>query len=407
MRGAYNYTVLLFYSSLWLSLFSPPYPALLLPLAITPLHPSFYNNLSACGGALTHSGDSVDGTGAGFDETITFDLDTLPPNVQIVAIIVTCHDDGASFADVETAQCVLQDFPISMQGKPRPLADVSIGCKGSNTGVVLATLVRQDNDPRKWKVTANGEMCPTGRNFEDCMPTIRKCVDAHLESWVSQERSLSMDKTFNMSKGDSAGIPTDLSRLCVGLGWDCDASVDLDASVIVVSAARQVAATCYYSKKNLPLWGLHHQGDNTTGAGAGDDEVILLHLDKARKTGGPGTSLVVTVNVYSDGKTFSKSVRNAYIRLYSKKNPSKDLARYQLSNGSVTTRGLIFAELYCRGHNQPWLMTATGLGCGGMSSASADTQRAVCGLREASAPPRPGGWEHTRVETSTSCCVVM
>ena len=309
---------------------------------------SFYNNLSACNGALTHSGDSVDGSGAGFDECISFDLDILPQNVHIVALVVTCHDEGATFADVETAQCVVQDFPISMQGQPRQLTDVSIGCKGTNTGVVLATLVRQDGNSRKWKVKANGVICPTGRNFNDCMPIIRKCVDEHLESWVTQERTLSMDKTFNMSKGDSARIPKSLNNLCVGLGWDCDSSVDLDASIIVVSAARKEITTCFYGKKSLPAWGLLHFGDNTTGDGEGDDEVIGINLKKARQTGGPGTSLVITVNVFSEGKTFSQSVRNAYVRLYSKSRPRKDLARYQLSNGTVSTRGLIFGTVLSR-----------------------------------------------------------
>jgi hypothetical protein len=82
----------------------------------------YFNQLSAFGGALKHSGDSLDGAGGGFDETIAFDVDKLPLNVNMVAIVVNAHDDGTDFTHVESASCVLQDFPLSLGGKPRQLA---------------------------------------------------------------------------------------------------------------------------------------------------------------------------------------------------------------------------------------------------------------------------------------------
>ena len=71
------------------------------------------------------------------------------------------------------------------------------------------------------------------------MPVIRKVVDSNLEDWVKSERTLSLEKTFNMKKGDSANIPDALSQLNVGLGWDCASSVDLDASVLVLGGGRK------------------------------------------------------------------------------------------------------------------------------------------------------------------------
>ena len=54
-------------------------------------------------------------------------------------------------------------------------------------------------------------------------------------------------------------------------------------------------------------------GDNTTGEGAGDDEKIRIDFDKVPKE---VFELFVTVNIYSNGKTFN-DVSNAYIRLCS------------------------------------------------------------------------------------------
>ena len=45
---------------------------------------AYFNKLSIFDGALTHSGDSLDGAGSGFDETIAFDVDKLPLNVHMV-----------------------------------------------------------------------------------------------------------------------------------------------------------------------------------------------------------------------------------------------------------------------------------------------------------------------------------
>jgi stress response protein SCP2 len=340
----------------------------------------YYNQLTAFSGAVTHSGDSLDGSGDGFDETISFDVDKLPLNVHMIAIIVNAHDEGTDFTDVESASCILQDFPLSAGGSPRTLADISIGCKGKNTGIVLCILIR-GGSPRKWTVKAAGELCPSGRNFNECMPSIRKCIDANLEDWVKDERTLDLEKTFNMKKGDNAIIPNELSQLCVGLGWDCASSVDLDASVIVLCGSEipnnaSAVETCSYSAKEKYDWGLRHTGDNTTGAGSGDDETIRIDLAQAARRGGIGTSLIITVNVYSEGKTFDRSVHNAYIRIYAPQQQNKTLAIYWLSDGAVTTRGLLFAELHRR-DARGWSLEALGIGCGGKNATASETQNAA------------------------------
>ena len=145
--------------------------------------------------------------------------------------------------------------------------------------------------------------------------------------------------------------------------------------------------TCSFSNQRVGNWGLFHQGDNTTGAGSGDDETIKINLSQAAKRGGVGVSLIVTVNVYSSGASFARSVRNAYVRLYASGN--KELARYKLSDGAVTERGLIFAEMY---HGKSgWQLTAIGKGCGGSTAMSSETKSAACNVRPAAA-----GWNENK-----------
>lgn len=171
--------------------------------------------------------------------------------------------------------------------------------------------------------------------------------------------------------------------------------------------------TCSFSHKHVPNFGLHHQGDNTTGAGDGDDEIIVMDLAQAAQRGGIGTSLVVTVNVYSSGATFSRSVKNAYVRLYSTRNQSKELARYKLSDGAVTTRGLIFAEIYRGSHG--WQLTAVGKGCGGCAASSAETKQGALSVRKAyaswSEDHSADGAVHLKINLppapTTGCCVLQ
>jgi len=94
-----------------------------------------------------------------------------------------------------------------------------------------------------------------------------------------------------------------------------------------------------------------HTGDNRTGDGDGDDEQIIVDLDKIPAT---VKSLVFTVSSYT-GQTFAE-VENAYCRLVDNSNKN-EVARYTLSSqGSHTAQ--IMAKLYR--HNGEWKMHAIG-----------------------------------------------
>ena len=100
---------------------------------------------------------------------------------------------------------------------------------------------------------------------------MRKHVDVHIDAVLSTE------KTFQMKKDDSATIPADISAILVGLGWSCDGSIDLDASIVLMNQNKKIVDTIYFGK--LSGSGITHAGENTTGDGDGDDELIRLDLN--------------------------------------------------------------------------------------------------------------------------------
>ena len=106
---------------------------------------------------------------------------------------------------------------------------------------------------------------------------MRKHVDKYLDLEIVGERVLSLEKTFNMKKDDVAQLPPSANSVVVGLGWDCKRATDFDASVICLDSGMNKKDLIYYGKRQGS--GIFHQGDNTTGAGSGDDERIKINFD--------------------------------------------------------------------------------------------------------------------------------
>jgi tellurium resistance protein TerZ len=111
--------------------------------------------------------------------------------------------------------------------------------------------------------------------------------------------------------------------------------------------------TCYFSNKDVA--GVHHRGDNLTGEGKGDDEVIDVHLSQVSPE---VHHLVFVVNIYSDGRSF-REVFDSYCRLCSGGN---EVARFKL-DAHIGSRAFIFASISRSGGG--WAMRALGVPCNG------------------------------------------
>jgi len=97
---------------------------------------------------------------------------------------------------------------------------------------------------------------------------------------------------------------------------------------------------------------VQHTGDNLTGAGEGDDESVLVDLNRLPPA---ITQIVFTVNSFT-GQDFSQ-IENAFCRLVDE-TTDEELARYELS-GSGRHNAQIMAKV-SRGAGGEWTMTAIG-----------------------------------------------
>ncbi|MEV6052550.1 TerD family protein [Streptomyces sp. NPDC052107] len=163
--------------------------------------------------------------------------------------------------------------------------------------------------------------------------------------------SLQKNQTVSLIKG---GRPL-LSQVKMGLGWEPafrGADIDLDASVIAYGPQRNHIDSCYFGKLTILNGAIRHSGDNLTGEGAGDDEVITVDLGRLSQE---VTGLVFTVNSFS-GQKFTE-VAKAYCRLLDA-TTGEELVRFDLTHAEPQT-GVMMAKLI-RQFSGEWDMTAMG-----------------------------------------------
>lgn len=187
--------------------------------------------------------------------------------------------------------------------------------------------------------------------------------------------NLQKGQRIDLTKGNSG-----LNKIMIGLGWDpvqqkksggflsglmgggnsAAANVDCDSSVIMLQNDKLVEKTdvVYFGNLKSTNGAVTHSGDNITGDGDGDDEVIFVELNSVPQS---YNKLVFVVNIYDcvRRKQHFGMLQNAYIRIV---NPvtNEELLKYNLSDDYTNQTTLITGEIYR--HDNEWKFAAVGTG---------------------------------------------
>ena len=171
--------------------------------------------------------------------------------------------------------------------------------------------------------------------------------------------SLSKGQKINLSKSSTST----LERVFMGLGWDpvkptgffaklfSSDDIDLDASCLMFDAKKELLEMVYYGRLRSIDGAIIHTGDNLTGEGDGDDEVIKVNLTLLPTN---IQYLVFTINSFR-GQTFDK-VENAFCRLVNDSN-NQEICKYTLSEKGGHT-GVVMAVV--QRDTNGWIMQAIG-----------------------------------------------
>ncbi len=175
----------------------------------------------------------------------------------------------------------------------------------------------------------------------------------------------------SLSKGGRVSLSKEapgLSKIQIGLGWDKRATdgaeFDLDASVFLLNSAGKIRSDSdfvYYNNLKAINGAVEHMGDNLTGDGDGDDEVIKINL-KQLETDDPDLvkiSIVVTIHEAETRKQNFGQVNEAFIRIVNL-DDNKEIVRFDLTEDYSMETAMIFGEVYYK--SGEWRFTAVGQG---------------------------------------------
>lgn len=180
---------------------------------------------------------------------------------------------------------------------------------------------------------------------------------------------------INLNKGNSISLEKTspgLNNLHIGLGWDVDEQhgmdIDCDVSVFMVNDNYKIPADEYFvffNNLTSKDGSVVHMGDNLTGEGEGDDEVINVNLSRVD---GSVSQLMFVVTIHKaqeQGIDFGM-IENAFIRIENK-DTGEELCRYSLNNEFAGCDSVQVGRVYR--YDREWHFEALGDGYqGGLST---------------------------------------
>lgn len=172
---------------------------------------------------------------------------------------------------------------------------------------------------------------------------------------------------INLEKGQREKI--NLPSFKVGLGWDANSSAtgeafDVDASVFLLGNDGKLISDnhfVFFNNLKSPDNAVVHSGDNLTGDGDGDDEVINVDLSKISSDVAEIT-FVVTIHKAADRRQNFGQIRNSFIRVVNQQT-NEETVKYELDEDFSIETAVEFGRIYKR--NDEWRFEAVGNGMKG------------------------------------------
>ena len=171
---------------------------------------------------------------------------------------------------------------------------------------------------------------------------------------------------LNLNKNDILDLTKrnpGLKKVSLGAGWDIannGLDYDLDIAAFLLDSNNKfntVSNIIFYNNKESQ--GISLAGDNRTGAGEGDDEVININLEEINPNIAKIVFVVTIHEAQAKRQTFGM-VENSYVRLVDLENNKREICRFNLKENGSTVTSVIFSELYKQ--NGEWQFKAIGEG---------------------------------------------
>ncbi len=176
---------------------------------------------------------------------------------------------------------------------------------------------------------------------------------------------------INLQKGQRVSLDSSMKLALVGLGWDTNRydggyDFDLDASAFLLGENGKLIRDedfVFYNNLNGRDGAVVHTGDNLTGEGDGDDEVIIIDFTKIPSEI-KKIAICVTIHEAELRRQNFGQVSNAYIRIAKMADEfdtvGEQVLKFDLEEEFSIETALVVAEIYNR--NGEWKFNAVAAG---------------------------------------------
>ncbi len=170
--------------------------------------------------------------------------------------------------------------------------------------------------------------------------------------------------SINLRKGGSINLTKanpKLSKIYIGLGWELlSQSLDLDACLFVLGANGKLLSEqhfIFYNNLRTPDGSIAHQGDNRSGVGEGDDELVLANLKQIQPEAHEILVYVTVHEATARGHNFGR-LKDAYVRVVDV-DKKEEIAIYDLDAEASFATEVLFGKLR-RADSVNWEFIAIG-----------------------------------------------
>jgi len=305
-----------------------------------PIESIYYSHLSGINGAILHHGDNLTGKGEGDDEIITINLDFIPISISSLAIAINSFKSNSL---IRAKSAYIRIFTNST-GIGRYILARTKDCIGLLLGVL-------ERNPQigKWYFNV---MCDPieGNVITKSYESIKTLLNSYNSTFNTQTINLKIKlhplPNENIFINDS-WIPIDNQFTYVGLGWDVlkGYTFDLDSGIIAFDINKNVRDVIYHKCTTNFNGSIKHFGDNKTGAGDGDDEIISINFPNLDVN---YDCLAVILNSYKGNPLIG--IKSGFIRLFDNKKP---IGIYMIEEG-INSTGILLGIFRINYNTRQW-----------------------------------------------------
>ena len=307
-----------------------------------PVESIYFRQLDGLDRSVHHFGDNLTGVGDGDDEVISIILNKVPARVISLAVTVNSYKSNSL---IKAKSAFIRLFETHSK---REIGKFILNKTKDCIGLLLGLLER-NKQTGGWFFRV---MCDPieGNVITNSYKSLKVLLNGYLESFNSEmfnnkpRHPLPDEELFT----PETWINIDTARVHVGLGWDILPGnvYDLDASIISFDSQVNELEVIYHKNTKSKDGNIIHLGDNRTGIGEGDDEVMTINLRNLPQN---VASLAVIVNSFKGNSMVG--LRSAFIRLF---DDDKPIGCHVLGEGTETV-GLLLGYFRRDVVNKSWL----------------------------------------------------